>query len=145
MPLCIASVSPEWSRLARWQIYNIQASPYTWKTTLTLSYVFIEFPVNNGHYTPSNTLSLESFVMAKLSSSDIHYQLEHLHDSKIPLLLVSQIICFVLAVTAVILRLVSRRLNKASIQSDDYMILIALVKKQPSQLHCVLWCQSVSN
>ncbi|MCJ1266425.1 hypothetical protein MMC22_006310, partial [Lobaria immixta] len=64
--------------------------------------------------------------MAKLSSSDIQYQLEHLHDSGIPRLLVSQIICLVLAVIAVILRLVSRRLNKASIQSDDYMILIAL-------------------
>lgn len=76
--------------------------------------------------------------MAKPSPSDIQYQLEHLHDNKIPQLLVSQITCFVLAITAVILRLVSRRLNQASIQSDDYMILIALVKKQPSQLHRVL-------
>lgn len=64
-------------------------------------------------------------VMAQLSASDIQYELEHLHESRVHVLLVSQLICFVLAVIAVILRLVSRRLIKAPIQSDDYMILIA--------------------
>lgn len=67
--------------------------------------------------------------MAKLSPSDIQYQLEHLQDNKVPEILEYQIICFILAIIAVILRLVSRRLHRASIQSDDYMILIALVKK----------------
>ena len=67
--------------------------------------------------------------MAKLSPSDIQYQLEHLQDNKIPEILGYQIICFILAIIAVILRQVSRRLIRASTQSDDYIILIALVKK----------------
>lgn len=75
--------------------------------------------------------------MVQLSPSDIQYQLEHSHESRVHVLLVSQIICFVLAVTAVILRLVSRRLIKAPIQSDDYMILMALVTKKPSQFPCL--------
>lgn len=67
--------------------------------------------------------------MAELSASDIQYQLEHIDESRIPELLVSQIICFVLAVAAVILRLLSRRLHQAPIKSDDFMILVALVKR----------------
>ena len=58
--------------------------------------------------------------------------LEHLHESRVPKLLSSLIICTVLAVIAVIPILLSRRLNRAQVQSDDYMILMALVKKAPS-------------
>lgn len=65
--------------------------------------------------------------MTQLSPSDIQYQLDHLHDSRVHELLVAQIICFVLAVTAVILRLASRRLSKVPVQFDDYMTLMALV------------------
>lgn len=60
--------------------------------------------------------------MAILSPIEAQDQLEHVHDDRVPELLASQIICFVLAVVAVVLRLMSRKLSKVSIEAE-YVIL----------------------
>lgn len=65
--------------------------------------------------------------MGLLSPDEVHYQLAHVHDDRSPELYASQIICYVLACIAVALRLISRRLVRAKLQHDDYMIFVALV------------------
>lgn len=56
--------------------------------------------------------------MAVLSPIEAQDQLEHIHDDRIPELLASQIICFVLAFVAVVLRLLSRKRSKTSIEAE---------------------------
>lgn len=62
-----------------------------------------------------------------LSPTEIEYELAHIHDNRAPDLVISAAICIVLAITAVVLRLLARRLSKARILADDYMIIFALV------------------
>ncbi|KAL8868544.1 MAG: hypothetical protein Q9174_004921, partial [Haloplaca sp. 1 TL-2023] len=64
--------------------------------------------------------------MSTLSPEEIAHQKAHIHDDRSAELYGAQITCFLLAVIAVALRLVSRRLIKAKIMADDYMILLAL-------------------
>ncbi|KAL9045427.1 MAG: hypothetical protein Q9214_001524 [Letrouitia sp. 1 TL-2023] len=64
--------------------------------------------------------------MGLLSADEVQYQLAHVHDDRSPELYASQIICYTLACIAVALRLISRRLVRAKLQNDDYMILVAL-------------------
>ncbi|KAF6219618.1 hypothetical protein HO133_004087 [Letharia lupina] len=62
-----------------------------------------------------------------LSSTEIEYELAHIHDNRAPNVVISAAICISLAITAVLLRLLARRLSKARILADDYMILFALI------------------
>lgn len=66
--------------------------------------------------------------MEKPTPEDIQYQLEHHNDSFVDEVLVSMSICLALATIAVILRVVARRMSKASIGKDDHMIFVALVR-----------------
>ncbi|KAI9876590.1 MAG: hypothetical protein M1830_006168 [Pleopsidium flavum] len=67
--------------------------------------------------------------MAELPASEIQYQQAHISDDRTTSIIVSNVICFVAACVAVSLRLISRRLSVVSMQADDYMILVALVRK----------------
>lgn len=61
------------------------------------------------------------------TEQDIQYQLQHIHESRQHEVVASITTVLTLASIAVILRLVARRLTKAPLQKDDYMILAALV------------------
>lgn len=61
------------------------------------------------------------------SSKEIEYQIAHIDDDRSGTLIASHIICLVLAGIAVCLRLICRRMSKAAIQADDYMIIVAFV------------------
>ncbi|KAL8913221.1 MAG: hypothetical protein Q9171_001935 [Xanthocarpia ochracea] len=65
--------------------------------------------------------------MPSVSQKEIQYQIDHIHDNRINEILVSNSICIGLAAIAVVLRFAARRLNKAKIAADDYMIVAALV------------------
>ena len=66
--------------------------------------------------------------MAAPSPSEIQYQLDHIHEDRSSDIVVSHVICLTIATVAVILRFASRRLCKAAILADDYMIIAALVR-----------------
>lgn len=67
------------------------------------------------------------YEMAAPSPSEIQYQLDHIREDRSSDIVISHIICMTLATVAVILRFTSRRLCKAAILADDYMIIAALV------------------
>ena len=72
--------------------------------------------------------------MSAISDTEISYQRDHINDNKTTQLVVANVIAISAATIAVVLRLVSRRLNKASLQADDFMIVVGLV----SSISCSL-------
>ena len=60
------------------------------------------------------------------SPAEIEYQLAHIHENRSANLIISHALCLPLAVTAVILRFISRRSIKARLQADDWLIIAAL-------------------
>ena len=58
---------------------------------------------------------------------NITFQTAHITDSKQPETRGAQIACLVIAYVGVALRFLARRLAKAQITSDDYVIVFALV------------------
>lgn len=66
--------------------------------------------------------------MALPNAEEIQYQEEHIHDDRSGNIVTSHAICIAIAAIAVLLRLISRRMCKASIQADDWMIIVALVR-----------------
>ena len=67
-----------------------------------------------------------------LSLDEMQDQLDHLHDNKAPQMVAASISFIVISTVAVILRLVARRMQKIRLGSDDYMIVVSLVR--PSRL-----------
>ena len=62
------------------------------------------------------------------SPSEIQAQLAHIHDDRSGQIIKSGAICLAVAITAVILRIISRRLSRArSMLLDDYILVSALV------------------
>lgn len=59
--------------------------------------------------------------------SEILYQKEHINESRVPTLLGSGITCLGLAVIAVVLRFISRRLGRIKYEYDDWLIIPGLV------------------
>ena len=59
--------------------------------------------------------------------SEIQYQLAHINDDRASDIVISHAVVLPLAVTAVILRFISRRLCKARLGADDFMIIAALI------------------
>lgn len=59
------------------------------------------------------------------TQEEIDYQLIHIDEDRSEALVVSHTICLVLAGIAIILRLIARRISKAAIKADDYMIILA--------------------
>ena len=65
--------------------------------------------------------------MTTPTPEDIKYQLQHINDSRQHEVVAAITTVLTLATVAVIFRVVARRLTKASLQKDDYMIFAALV------------------
>lgn len=70
--------------------------------------------------------------MERPSPEEIEYQIEHYDESYVDEIHISMSICLALATVAVILRVLARRMSKASIGKDDHMIFVALVARDPS-------------
>ena len=72
--------------------------------------------------------SCQKTITMSLSPQETAYQEAHIDDDRRVNVVISMVICLTAAWTAVILRLVSRRLAKCSLQMDDYVILVGLVR-----------------
>ena len=55
------------------------------------------------------------------------YQLLHIHDSRVPKVIVSLAVCLPAAYIAVVLRFVSRRIGRVPLKADDWWIVVGLV------------------
>lgn len=60
-------------------------------------------------------------------ASDVSYQKSHVRDDRRPDIIVSHTICIALALIAVVLRFMSKRMRTMKVGWDDYMILAGLV------------------
>ena len=69
--------------------------------------------------------------MATPNPAEIQYQLLHIHEDRSKDIVNSNAICMVIAIVAVALRFVSRRLCKVAILADDIVCLAALVSLPP--------------
>ena len=65
--------------------------------------------------------------MEKPTPEEIEYQIDHRHESYARETHISMSICLALATTAVVLRVLARRMKNAALGKDDYMIFAALV------------------
>lgn len=63
-----------------------------------------------------------------LPPSEVQYQLAHIHEDRASAIIISHAVLLPLAVIAVVARFIARRLCKAHIGLDDYMIVVALVR-----------------
>jgi uncharacterized membrane protein len=66
-------------------------------------------------------------VFNSLPPADARYQLEHINESRVKDIVSSHITCLIIAVVAVLLRFVSRRMMKTALKADDWMIVAALI------------------
>ena len=64
-----------------------------------------------------------------LSPTEIEYEVARIHDNQASDIIISSAICISLAITAVLLRLLARRLSRVKILADDYMMIFALVSQ----------------
>ena len=78
--------------------------------------------------------------MATPNPAEIQYQLLHIREDRSKDIVNSNTICMVIAIVAVALRFVSRRLCKVAILADDYVCLAALVSLSQVLL---LWQKTV--
>ena len=65
--------------------------------------------------------------MSAPSPADIQYQFQHIQDDRSKQLLATYVVSLFVASVAVALRCVARRINRASLQADDYMIVLGWV------------------
>ena len=82
--------------------------------------------------------------MEKPNEEEIEYQLEHYKDSYVTTAHVSMSICLALATVAVLLRVLARRMSKASIGKDDHMIFVALVNEDLPSTDIPVCCLTLS-
>ena len=68
-----------------------------------------------------------STMPSPLSPVEIKEEAAHIRDDRGGDMVASCVTCITAAIIAVILRLLARRLSKAKILADDYMIIVALV------------------
>lgn len=67
--------------------------------------------------------------MASLPSpASLQYQMEHIHDSEVPSMVAANVASMVLAVIAVALRFLSRRVAKVKYEWDDWLAVAGLVR-----------------
>jgi len=66
-------------------------------------------------------------VYNSLPPAEAQYQLDHINESRLQDIVSSHIACLVIAVVAIALRFISRRISKTAIKADDWMIVAALV------------------
>ena len=65
--------------------------------------------------------------MSELPPSEIAYQEAHLRNNKGPIIIGVSSMLLVLSTTAVILRVVARRIKRVILAEDDYLIFLAQV------------------
>ena len=65
--------------------------------------------------------------MTTLTPQEIAYQEAHIHDDRSKDVAVSHLLCLCLALAAVVMRFVSRRLGKVPLGADDWMVITAYV------------------
>lgn len=75
----------------------------------------------------TKTPGVNVHIYGHLPPAEAHYQLAHVHESRVYDIVSSHIACLVIAVIAIVLRFVSRRMSKTAIKADDWMIVVALV------------------
>lgn len=63
-----------------------------------------------------------------MDPASLNYQLAHAGDNKTPSFIASVSVVVCLATVGVGLRLLARRLTKATLEADDYVIILALVR-----------------
>lgn len=68
--------------------------------------------------------------MAQPSPAQIKYMEEHRNDDRAPNIVICGSICLATAATAVVLRLMSRRLTGLKLGADDFLIVVSLVYLQ---------------
>ena len=66
--------------------------------------------------------------MPETEASQLEYQSEHRSDTQQPKILAVLCLSLVISYAAVLLRLVSRRLKRAQLWIDDWVIISSLVK-----------------
>ena len=74
-------------------------------------------------------------VYKSLPPAEAQYQLYHINESRVQDIVSSHVACLVIAVFAIILRFISRRMSKTSIKADDWMIVAALVSGNMAMGH----------
>ena len=75
--------------------------------------------------------------MATPDAAEIQYQHAHIEDDRSQDIVISHIICIIIAIIAVALRFTSRRLCKVAVLADDYVCFAALVG-EPFSLNIAL-------
>ena len=74
-------------------------------------------------------------MSGSLPPTEILYEEKNIRQNRGPEIIVSSTICIALAITAVALRLLARRVAKVQIKADDYMMILALVRRYPCPSH----------
>ena len=60
------------------------------------------------------------------TSAEVLYMKEHIHESLVPQIIAVNVACMVLALIAILLRIISRRIIGARMKTDDWTIIAAL-------------------
>ena len=91
-------------------------------------------------------LPIGSLLAMGVDKTSIEYQKAHAYENRATAIIIPHVVCLVFAVTAVVLRFISRRL-KAGIHLDDWVCLLALVRYSISRrrFRDTLWqaCQQI--
>jgi hypothetical protein len=66
--------------------------------------------------------------MSTLSPEEIQYQMSHQNEDRAADIVVSISVMLAVAYVSVLLRVVARRMGGASLQADDWMIMVGLVR-----------------
>ena len=66
--------------------------------------------------------------MAETQANHVQYQKEHISDNETPTIVGVYILGYILALTAVGLRLFSRKVSNLPYLADDWVIVVALVR-----------------
>ena len=64
---------------------------------------------------------------APIPPAELHYQLTHWQENISPDIIAVNVALVLIATIAVLLRLISRKIKVAPMQSDDYVVMLALV------------------
>lgn len=76
-------------------------------------------------------------IYEELPPAEARDQLAHVHESRAKDINVSHFVCLAIAVVAIALRFLSRRMSKTPIKMDDWMIVAALVYCPPDALFAI--------
>ena len=97
--------------------------------TLSSQYAFYLYHI----FPPTTLAAFQNFNvspvnMAETQANHVQYQKEHIGDNKTPTIVGVYVLGYVLAVTAVGVRFMSRKISKLPYWADDWIILTALVR-----------------